>query len=526
MVMDYARVARKCRMRLWANSNETIEVRWFRAAPDAKFFPEPHRFTNRDWSGKSRFSGVGEVFPKVFLYDRGANRPVYAGQHYCGPLYAVQTGGVRGVTPVIQCNADGSAACCGMPSQLTAAVPAKARPAARWTFPFIPRPVALPVAVWQVNGVQLPARAAARPIGLQYVPNVVQGVVGLVALPDAVMRAGPAIAGLADVVAAPIGLQGAANALRGPTRADARGSARQGSPNGQQGRVKGGGRPMGIQGPPNRFRGLTESVALPSGVFMAGPTMAGLAPAVSEPSALFSFGFAIPALAPVVALPVGIIKAGLAFAGMATAAAKPSGTQGGQSSTKYISSTTATSTTTPITLTRPTGVVSGTLLAATISYTSLNASVWTPPSGWTSGGAVNNPSVGGIVIFYRIAGASEPSSYTFTADQNATQSAILSAWGPAVTSVFKATAATGISNRATARSATYSGQTCVPMAHYMTAADVIATNPAGYTTRASYTASLPYVFVLDRAALANATGTAAANLVGSQVWGAGMLAFK
>lgn len=112
-VMDLIRSAYVCKMRLWADSDEETEVRWFFAEPGAKVMDVPHPFGS--WYTWDRKDGVepGPLGEQRYVrYDRGANDLGYGGSHYCGSDAAVRGGGVHGVDPVIATDADGGAGCC------------------------------------------------------------------------------------------------------------------------------------------------------------------------------------------------------------------------------------------------------------------------------------------------------------------------------------------------------------------------------------------------------------------------------
>ncbi|HYF13257.1 MAG TPA: hypothetical protein VD928_03100, partial [Candidatus Paceibacterota bacterium] len=69
-----------------------------------------------------------------------------------------------------------------------------------------------------------------------------------------------------------------------------------------------------------------------------------------------------------------------------------------------------------VTLTKPSGVVSGDLLLASISINGgqPTTATTTHPSGWTLLAKTDNDTHVGILTYWKIAGASEPSSYTWT----------------------------------------------------------------------------------------------------------------
>lgn len=93
----------------------------------------------------------------------------------------------------------------------------------------------------------------------------------------------------------------------------------------------------------------------------------------------------------------------------------------------YVSSSQAVGTTTDVTILKPTGVVENDVMIAAIHDGWCNSgSAITPPSGWT---LINNTSNNGpgcgssntsiqLATFYKVAGVSEPASYTFTGITN------------------------------------------------------------------------------------------------------------
>jgi len=111
--MDLIRSAYVTKMKLWADSDEEVEVRWFFADADAKWAPGPHPFGS--WWTWDRKDGVepGPLGEQRYVrYDRGANDLGYGGSHHCGSDAAFRGGGVHGVDSVITTNADGGADCC------------------------------------------------------------------------------------------------------------------------------------------------------------------------------------------------------------------------------------------------------------------------------------------------------------------------------------------------------------------------------------------------------------------------------
>jgi len=63
----------KTRIRPYADSDETVEIRWYRAAPDAKVIPFYHRFSMDIWDDhRAGYEGPGQVGP-FRKWDKGIN---------------------------------------------------------------------------------------------------------------------------------------------------------------------------------------------------------------------------------------------------------------------------------------------------------------------------------------------------------------------------------------------------------------------------------------------------------------------
>lgn len=118
--MDWIRTGYRTKMRLWADRPDEVEVRWFRAADGADFFPGAHSFTSRDWLPfvfKDEPFPVGEVVgPRS--WDPGVNLVGYPGRNFCGRPEAYLTGGVTGLDPEIHTTGDGNAPCCFQPAEI------------------------------------------------------------------------------------------------------------------------------------------------------------------------------------------------------------------------------------------------------------------------------------------------------------------------------------------------------------------------------------------------------------------------
>ena len=78
-------------------------------------------------------------------------------------------------------------------------------------------------------------------------------------------------------------------------------------------------------------------------------------------------------------------------------------------------STQNTSNTASLIINKPTGTVSGNLMVAFMATNRTSGAAWTPASGWTE--IADQVATPNIAIAYKVAGGSEPSTYTFTFSQ-------------------------------------------------------------------------------------------------------------
>ena len=85
----------------------------------------------------------------------------------------------------------------------------------------------------------------------------------------------------------------------------------------------------------------------------------------------------------------------------------------------------STTSTSSLVVNKPTGTAQGDLMVAILFTT--NGASWTQPSGWTEVADTGN-----IAVAYKVAGASEGSSYTFTAGKTGTQAGIIVTYRNAV----------------------------------------------------------------------------------------------
>lgn len=128
--MDMIRVAYTTRMRLWADSDDLVEVRWFRAKDGARPFDGPSLLRSNFTWGKfySKDPKMGEIDREDFGYDKGANPLMYDGRHRCGREQALRTGGVHGVDPPLDTDDNGNLPCCQTPPVTQVCIPFDAAP--------------------------------------------------------------------------------------------------------------------------------------------------------------------------------------------------------------------------------------------------------------------------------------------------------------------------------------------------------------------------------------------------------------
>src|SRR5258708_676798 len=75
---------------------------------------------------------------------------------------------------------------------------------------------------------------------------------------------------------------------------------------------------------------------------------------------------------------------------------------------------------TQLTLSEPASVAAGDLLLANVAVNGGNAAVVTPPTGWSQILRTDNDTNISVISYSKIAGASEPSSYTWSIDHQTT----------------------------------------------------------------------------------------------------------
>lgn len=88
---------------------------------------------------------------------------------------------------------------------------------------------------------------------------------------------------------------------------------------------------------------------------------------------------------------------------------------------------------TPLVINAPAGIVAGDFLLAIIT-SNYNGATYTPPAGWTQLGAVQGiatPEGQSAAVFWKVAGGSEPGSYTWTPDTSSQHGGAIGAWSGA-----------------------------------------------------------------------------------------------
>jgi hypothetical protein len=92
MIMDVLRGGNTVPCRPWIGSDDTIQVKWYPAAPDAQIFPGPHKFGSQYWDPDwfINFQGPGMV-PVRFFGELKITTPA-TGQHFEGPIQWFQEG--------------------------------------------------------------------------------------------------------------------------------------------------------------------------------------------------------------------------------------------------------------------------------------------------------------------------------------------------------------------------------------------------------------------------------------------------
>jgi hypothetical protein len=101
-------------MRPFADSDTTVRIAWYPAAPGACHLPYPSTFMSRDWDATfPEDTGPGEVYGASRNYNARRPNPNATGQHICGT--PDQFAGQATYDPAVnvQYNRDGIPLCCG-----------------------------------------------------------------------------------------------------------------------------------------------------------------------------------------------------------------------------------------------------------------------------------------------------------------------------------------------------------------------------------------------------------------------------
>jgi hypothetical protein len=98
-------------MKVWADSEQTVRVRWFRCAEGARALPWPHAFGSSQWDYSREPQARGETARGK--WDAGANTVGYTGQQFCGTPDDWYLGGLINGPNWLVTNDDGYSECCG-----------------------------------------------------------------------------------------------------------------------------------------------------------------------------------------------------------------------------------------------------------------------------------------------------------------------------------------------------------------------------------------------------------------------------
>lgn len=115
--MDFGRAGYKQTVKLWADTEEEVTIRWYRAAPGAQVFPEAHGFTRPEWTWDRDYRPELPRLGQPEEWDAGANPLGFLGLHFCGRPEAYLGGGRWGEDAPIYVAPDGTSECCGLPGQ-------------------------------------------------------------------------------------------------------------------------------------------------------------------------------------------------------------------------------------------------------------------------------------------------------------------------------------------------------------------------------------------------------------------------
>jgi hypothetical protein len=193
----------------------------------------------------------------------------------------------------------------------------------------------------------------------------------------------------------------------------------------------------------------------------------------------------------------------------------------------------ASNTATTITVTKPTGTASGDLLVAVVALRLTGASI-TPPAGWTliaSGGASSIT----LATYWKIAGGSEPSNYTFTTTAGRQAAGIARITGANMTTpvdVHSSASGTAGTSLVAASVTPSSAATLLLECFGHGTGSATVTNPGGATSDWSFvctgapTAAPVNALAHETLTSATATGTRAATASASGNWAAQLLVIQ
>lgn len=188
---------------------------------------------------------------------------------------------------------------------------------------------------------------------------------------------------------------------------------------------------------------------------------------------------------------------------------------------------------TSITVNKPTGTASGDLLLASVTLRISSATI-TPPAGWTqvaSGGASSIT----LATFIKVAGGSEPSSYTFTTSLAGRQAAgidrITGADPITPVDVHSSASGTAATSLVAAAVDPSSADTLLVACFGFSTGTATVTNPGGMTSDWSFTASAVSAAPVNAAAhetlsVDTSTGTRTATASTSGNWAAQLLVIQ
>lgn len=202
----------------------------------------------------------------------------------------------------------------------------------------------------------------------------------------------------------------------------------------------------------------------------------------------------------------------------------------------FRSATSVYSTSSPLVINKPAGTVEGDVLVASRMYYG-DDSTSSPPSGWTlidyASEATPRTDIGHrLLLYYKVAGASEPSTYSWPMGSDGVQSVAIACYSGVDTAApinaysiqFNGTSA---SMSAASITTTVANTMLVFAGCAGNSASFSATPPSGYTERVDFYADWRSIYIAEKAqAATGATGSATATINTSRInWG-GLIALK